>query len=128
MDAGSPFASLETSATENMMDSNGPTTGKPNASRYMQDAEVSSWIDKAANRWRLWAVVLAVAVSTIYYVSGRKRSDATASSPAMAHPVVPVAAVPAKLGDLNQYISAIGTVTPHNPVTVHNTVDGQLVQ
>ena len=47
------------------MDSNGPTTGKPNASRYMQDAEVSSWIDKAAQRWRLWAVVLAVAVIRI---------------------------------------------------------------
>jgi multidrug efflux system membrane fusion protein len=94
----------------------------------MQDAEVSSWIDKAAQRWRLWAVVLAVAVITIYYLSGRNRSDATASSPAMAHPIVPVAAVPAKLGDLNQYISAIGTVTPYNTVTVKSRVDGQLVK
>ena len=46
----------------------------------------------------------------------------------MAHPVVPVAAVPAKLGDLNQYISAIGTVTPYNTVTVKSRVDGQLVK
>src|ERR1700731_2435402 len=111
-----------------MMDSNGPTTGKPNASRYMQDAEVSSWIDKAANRWRLWAVVLAVAVIGIWYLSGRNRSDATTAPSAMAHPVVPVAAVPAKRGDLNQYISAIGTVRPYNTVTVKSRVDGQLMK
>jgi multidrug efflux system membrane fusion protein len=111
-----------------MMDSDGPTTGKPNASRYMQDAEVSSWIDKAAQRWRLWAVVLAVAVIGIWYLSGRNRSDATTAPSAMAHPIVPVAAVPAKLGDLNQYISAIGTVTPYNTVTVKSRVDGQLVK
>ena len=46
----------------------------------------------------------------------------------MAHPIVPVAAVPAKLGDLNQYISAIGTVTPYNTVTVKSRVDGQLMK
>jgi membrane fusion protein, multidrug efflux system len=46
----------------------------------------------------------------------------------MAHPSVPVAAVPAKLGDLNQYISAIGTVTPYNTVTVKSRVDGQLMK
>jgi multidrug efflux system membrane fusion protein len=46
----------------------------------------------------------------------------------MAHPIVPVAAVPAKLGDLNQYVSAIGTVTPYNTVTVKSRVDGQLMK
>ena len=44
----------------------------------------------------------------------------------MAHPSVPVAAAPAKLGDLNQYISAIGSVLPYNTVTVKSRVDGQL--
>src|SRR5579863_7768568 len=110
-----------------MMDSDGPTTGKPGVSRYMQDSEVSSWIDKAAQRWRLWAVVLLAAVIGIYYLTGRNSTD-TAASPAMTHPSVPVAAVPAKLGDLNQYISAIGTVTPYNTVTVKSRVDGQLVK
>ncbi len=109
-----------------MMDSDGPTTGKPGASRYMQDAEVSSWIDKAAQRWRLWAVVLIVAVIGIYYLTGRNSTDTAA--PAMTHPIVPVAAVPAKLGDLKQYISAIGTVTPYNTVTVKSRVDGQLMK
>jgi multidrug efflux system membrane fusion protein len=109
------------------MDSNGPTTGKPGASRYVEHAEVSSWIDKAAQRWRSWAVVLIVAVIGIYYLTGRNSTD-TAVSPAMAHPSVPVAAVPAKLGDLKMYISAIGTVTPYNTVTVKSRVDGQLMK
>jgi multidrug efflux system membrane fusion protein len=110
-----------------MMDSNGPTTGKPTATRYMQDAEVRPWIDRVKDRWKTWLVVLIVAIVGIYYLSGRNSSD-SAVPPAMAHPVVPVAAVPAKLGDLNQYISAIGTVTPYNTVTVKSRVDGQLMK
>jgi len=110
------------------MDSDGPTTGKPNAARYMQDAEVRTWPEKAMQRWRLWLVVLAVAIIGIYYFSGRNSTDSAPVPPAMAHPSVPVAAVPAKLGDLNQYISAIGTVTPYNTVTVKSRVDGQLMK
>ena len=110
------------------MDSDGPTTGKPNAARYMQDAEVRTWPEKAMQRWRLWLVVLAVAIIGIYYFSGRNSTDSAAVPAAMAHPSVPVAAVPAKLGDLNQYISAIGTVTPYNTVTVKSRVDGQLMK
>ena len=109
------------------MDSNGPTTGKPTATRFMQDAEVRPWIDRVKDRWKTWLVVLIVAIVGIYYLSGRNSSD-SAVPPAMAHPVVPVAAVPAKLGDLNQYISAIGTVTPYNTVTVKSRVDGQLMK
>ena len=107
------------------MDSDGPTTGKPNASRFMQDAEVQSWLEKAMERWRLWAVVLVVAIVGIYYLTGRSSTD-SAVTPTAVHPIVPVAAVPAKLGDLKQYISAIGTVTAYNTVTVKSRVDGQL--
>src|SRR5580700_9834613 len=112
----------------NMMDTDGPTTGKPNAARYMQDAEVQTWPEKAMQRWRLWLVVLAVAIIGIYYFRGLNSTDSAAVPPAMAHPTVPVAAVPAQLGGLNQYISAIGTVTPHNTVTVKSRVDGQLMK
>ncbi len=109
------------------MDSDGPTTGKPSASRYMQEAEVRSWSDKAMERWRLWLVVLVVAIIAIYYFSGRSSTDSAATASATAvHAAVPVAAVPAKLGDLKQYISAIGTVTAYNTVTVKSRVDGQL--
>jgi len=110
------------------MDSDGPTTGKPNAARYMQDVEVRTWPEKAMQRWRLWLVVVVVALVGIYYLSGRSSTDSAAVPTAMAHPIVPVAAVPAKLGDLNQYVSAIGTVTPYNTVTVKSRVDGQLMK
>ncbi|MGA9721288.1 MAG: efflux RND transporter periplasmic adaptor subunit, partial [Candidatus Binatus sp.] len=109
------------------MDSDGSTTGKPSASRFMQEAEVRSWSDRAMERWRLWLVVLAVAIIGIYYFTGRSSTDSAATASATAvHAAVPVAAVPAKLGDLKQYISAIGTVTAYNTVTVKSRVDGQL--
>jgi len=110
------------------MDSDGPTTGKPNASRYLQGAEVPSLLDKVMQRWRTWLVVLVVAIVGIYYLSGRSSSTDSAadSATAIPHTAVPVAAVPAKLGDLKQYISAIGTVTAYNTVTVKSRVDGQL--
>src|SRR6202167_1027249 len=111
-----------------MMDSDGPTTGKPNASRYLQGAEVPSLLDKVMQRWRTWLVVLVVRIVGIYYLSGRSSSTDSAadSATAIPHTAVPVAAVPARLGDLKQYISAIGTVTAYNTVTVKSRVDGQL--
>ncbi len=41
---------------------------------------------------------------------------------------MPVAAAPAKAGDLNRYVTAIGTVTAFNTVTVKSRVDGQLIK
>src|SRR4029077_5685015 len=61
-----------------------------------------------------------------FYFLIPRGADTSAISPAMAHPAVPVAAAPAKVGDLNQYISAIASVTPYNTVTVKSRVDGQL--
>jgi multidrug efflux system membrane fusion protein len=110
-----------------MMDSDAPATGKPNASRFVQDAEVRIWLDKAIRRWRLWLVVLAVAVVGLYFLIARSGPDSsTQAPPGGLHTIVPVAAVPAKLGDMNQYISAIGTVTAYNTVTIKSRVDGAL--
>jgi membrane fusion protein, multidrug efflux system len=109
-----------------MMDSDGPTTGKSEAARFMRDAEVRSWPDKAMQRWRLWLGILIAALVVVYYLTGRSNDSSTAAVPTV-H-AVPVAAVPAKLGDLQQYISAIGTVTAYNTVTVKSRVDGQLIK
>ncbi len=109
------------------MDSDAPATGKPDGSRFVQDAEVRSWLDKAIQRWRLWLVVLAVAVVGLFLIIARSGPDSSTQAPAgVSHTIVPVAAVPAKLGDLKQYISAIGTVTAYNTVTIKSRVDGQL--
>jgi membrane fusion protein, multidrug efflux system len=111
-----------------MMDSDAPATGKPNASRFMGDTEVTSLLDKVSQRWRL-VLVLVLALLVLYFLIARNRGaqdSAAQASPAMMHPIVQVAAAPAKLGDLNQYISAIGSVLPYNTVTVKSRVDGQL--
>ena len=112
------------------MDADGPrtTTGKPDAGRFVQHAQEPSWLDSVMARWRTWLVVLIVALVGIYYFSGRSSTtDSSSAAPAPgAHQIIPVAAVAAKSGDLKQYISAIGTVTAYNTVTVKSRVDGQL--
>ncbi len=108
------------SVTEYMMDSDAPATGKPTTSRFMGDTEVTTLLDK---------LVLIASLLVLYFLIARNRNaqgTSAQASPAMAHPIVPVAAAPAKLGDLNQYISAIGSVLPYNTVTVKSRVDGQL--
>jgi membrane fusion protein, multidrug efflux system len=110
------------------MDSDAPATAKPTTSRFMQDTEVTSPLDKVSQRWR-WGLVLIVSLLVVYFLIARNRSAQGTSaqgSSAMARTIVPVAAAPAKLGDLNQYISAIGSVLPYNTVTVKSRVDGQL--
>jgi membrane fusion protein, multidrug efflux system len=124
------LASLERHATENMMDLDGPTTGKPSTSRFVQDADMPNWLVRERQHWGRWLAVLIAAIVGIYYLTGRNRTDSAATSPqaAAARSIVPVAAVPAKLSDLKQYISAIGTVTAYNTVTIKSRVDGQLVK
>jgi len=41
---------------------------------------------------------------------------------------LPVVAAPARQGSIDVYLSALGTVTPRNMVTVRSRVDGQLMQ
>ncbi|MGZ6174712.1 MAG: MdtA/MuxA family multidrug efflux RND transporter periplasmic adaptor subunit [Candidatus Binataceae bacterium] len=51
----------------------------------------------------------------------------SARATAAARPGVPVSATEVKRGDLNRYLTAIGTVTAFNTVTVKTRVDGQIV-
>jgi membrane fusion protein, multidrug efflux system len=74
----------------------------------------------------LLAVVTGVA---IFALRSERARGAVASSPgAPSHRIaIPVVAAQAKLGDLQRYLSAIGTVTPVATVTVQSRVAGQIM-
>src|SRR5580658_7616429 len=107
-----------------MMDSDAPTTGKPNATRFVQNAEMPGLIENVKQHWLRWAIVLLVAIFVIRHFSAGSSTDSSTTA-AVVHAPVPVAAVAATQGDLNQYINAIGTVTAYNTVTIKSRVDGQ---
>ncbi len=80
-----------------------------------------------ANDWRTWAIgalITIIAVGSVWYV----RRPATEVTSTMTRPPIPVSAVRAQRGDLNLYLSAIGTVTPFNTTTVKSRVDGAIVK
>jgi len=84
----------------------------------------------SAGRWRLWLLIALVLAGGAYLMMsrmGKPRVPAAEASPVTPRPGIPVSASQAKLGDLNRYLTALGTVTPFNTVTVKTRVDGQIV-
>src|SRR5580704_6877055 len=86
---------------------------------------------RTAPGWRLWLPVLLVLVGAAYLAFGRigkPRVPSAEASPVTPKPGIPVAAAQASVGDFNRYLTALGTVTPFNTVTIKSRVDGELVQ
>jgi multidrug efflux system membrane fusion protein len=83
--------------------------------------------------WIVAAVALVVVAGAAWYWWGRPAGapaptpggPAGRSDPSRALPVV---AVPARKGSIDVYLSALGTVTPRNTVSVRSRVDGQLMR
>ncbi len=79
--------------------------------------------------WVAAAIVIAAAALAAWYWFGHGASDAGkagSKGDAAARPL-PVVAAPARKGNIDVYIDALGTVTPLNNVIVHTRVDGQLM-
>jgi multidrug efflux system membrane fusion protein len=82
------------------------------------------------SRWR-WFVVLALclviggAVFVATQWGGSQQQKRPAGQAGGAARVTPVVAVPAKTGDLDIYLAALGTVTPLKTVTVRSRVTGR---
>jgi multidrug efflux system membrane fusion protein len=78
--------------------------------------------------WILAAIVVAAAALAAWYWFGHGTTDATkAGGKGAGAPPMPVVAAPARKGNIDVYIDALGTVTPLNNVIVHTRVDGQLM-
>lgn len=76
-----------------------------------------------SNRWWLWLAAVGVVGAGLYLWS----THSSLKRPLIA-PAVPVSAILAKQGDLDIYLSQIGTVTPFATVTVVSRVAGQILK
>lgn len=104
-----------------MMDSSVPPQGTAKNTTLPRQKGLS-------RRWT-WLSILSILVIGGYFLLTRLGGARSTSAQASAanRPGVPVTAVAAKRGDLNRYLTAIGTVTAFNTVTVKTRVDGQIV-
>ncbi|HLI82117.1 MAG TPA: MdtA/MuxA family multidrug efflux RND transporter periplasmic adaptor subunit [Candidatus Binataceae bacterium] len=67
-------------------------------------------------------IVLVIA----YFWRAHRQAVEAAAAQKNARPMIPVSAVQAQLGDLDLYLTAIGSVTPFNTTTVKSRVDGAI--
>jgi multidrug efflux system membrane fusion protein len=85
----------------------------------------------AKRRWPWVVGIIAAALLAVFTLtrSGNSRkSAAEAEKKKAAARVIPVVGAAAKTGDLDVYLTGLGTVTALNTVTVRSRVDGQLVR
>src|SRR5919109_2946121 len=94
------------------------------------DAPRHSRLELSLRYWKIGLLAvcfLAVTVYILWTMSGKAQPRA-ARQPASSSPKkIPVVAVPAKTADIGVYLTALGSVTPLNTVTVKSRVEGQLM-
>jgi membrane fusion protein, multidrug efflux system len=76
----------------------------------------------------VWLGIAPLLLIVGYFLVTRWGGGHGKSAQAAVRPGVPVSADEVKRGDLNRYLTAIGTVTAFNTVTVKTRVDGQIVK
>ena len=86
---------------------------------------------RSSIHWWVGLLILALLGMGAYVFvtrQGTAPSGPTARAQTAGPRPLPVTAVPAKVGDLDVYLTGLGSVTPLNTVTVKSRVDGQLMQ
>ena len=101
-----------------------------------EDSEGDPETRKGRGRSRIWVIMglACLVVAGAWIANGRQartQQQAKATGSSAAGPqtrLVPVVVTPARTGDLSVYLTALGSVTPLNIVTVKSRVDGQLLK
>ena len=83
-------------------------------------------------QWWFWFILLCLVAGGAYGIWKKQQLPASpsagksgAKAPSLATPVF---VAPARKGDMNVYLTGLGSVTPLNNVTVRSRVDGQLME
>ena len=83
-------------------------------------------------RWWFWFILLCLVAGGSYAIREKQRLPAAtakgksgAKAPSIATPVF---VAPAHKGDMNVYLTGLGSVTPLSSVTVRSRIDGQLME
>src|SRR5262245_1787506 len=88
--------------------------------------------DGRSGRWRrrwVWLLIIVLLAGVWFFFQRRQRSrQMTETRPAPSPPAIAIAMATARKGEIGVYLSALGTVTPINTVTVQSRVDGQLLR
>src|SRR5579863_2397948 len=83
---------------------------------------------KRKRRW-LWLIPLVVIGGAAFVYTQNQKSQAAAAKGRDRTPrAVPIATAPVKQGPIDVYITALGSVTPINTVTVTSRVQGQIME
>jgi membrane fusion protein, multidrug efflux system len=102
---------------------------RPTTARFTEAEGLPTQLRAMSRRWWFWAGALLVVFVLYRLATGLGRSSQSSdAAAAIHHQSVPVSATAAKRGNLNLYLTEIGTVTPFKTVTVHTRVDGELVR
>lgn len=105
------------------------TTGAPASEQTnakYSAADLSRTPAGFASDWRTWLIGALILLVILYFWRAHRQAVEAAAAQKNAHPTIPVSAVQAQRGDLDLYLSAIGSVTPFNTTTVKSRVDGAI--
>jgi membrane fusion protein, multidrug efflux system len=106
------------------MDERTTAIGSPSAARFDQTSTGHNRSIGQSRRWLLWlAAICSLGASVYVWAPFSATNKAVPKAP-----LIPVMAAKVKQGDLNSYLSQIGTVTPFATVTLKSRVAGQILK